>query len=340
MALGSCDAVVGLLDRSEAVQGRRKEIDRLRRQAEKRCDGGDSGRARGRLSCHLRRAVLTHGRARAWQSRRRCLRSWFVDVHSHVVPSGDDGATTVDEGVDLCRLAFEAGTRVLFATPHAHAPWDQYPWSPARQRLYEASFPQVRERAAAFGLDLRRGWELFPSEALEVDLAAFRLEGTEAVLVEFPGSWLDLPGELRLVREAVDRVRAEGLTPVLAHPERCRSVARDPAAVTPLVERGALLCLNAGSLVGEHGAVAEQTAWWLVEDGVVALAASDGHRAPPPADDAALPTKRRSPGSGRPWRRRCSTAARSRGARTHPPLARRVRASRRRAEAALPVEAC
>jgi protein-tyrosine phosphatase len=204
---------------------------------------------------------------------------WFVDVHSHVVPSGDDGATTVDGGVDLCRLAFDDGTRVLFATPHAHAPWDQYPWSPARQRLYETSFPAVRDRAAAFGLDLRRGWELFPSEALEVDLAAFRLEGTEAVLVEFPGSWLDLPGELSLVREAVDRVVSEGLTPVLAHPERCRSIARDPAAVRPLVERGALLCLNAGSLVGEHGAAAEKTAWWLVQEGLVALAASDGHRA-------------------------------------------------------------
>jgi serine/threonine protein kinase len=35
--LGSCDGVVILLDRSEQVQGERKEIDRLRRQAEKRC---------------------------------------------------------------------------------------------------------------------------------------------------------------------------------------------------------------------------------------------------------------------------------------------------------------
>jgi eukaryotic-like serine/threonine-protein kinase len=35
--LGSCDGVVNLLDRSEQVQGERKEIDRLRRQAEKRC---------------------------------------------------------------------------------------------------------------------------------------------------------------------------------------------------------------------------------------------------------------------------------------------------------------
>jgi protein-tyrosine phosphatase len=71
---------------------------------------------------------------------------------------------------------------------------------------------------------------------------------------------------------------------VLAHPERCRSVARDPSSVAPLVERGGLLCLNAGSLVGDHGAAAERTGWRLVEDGVVAAVASDGHRAGrPPA---------------------------------------------------------
>jgi eukaryotic-like serine/threonine-protein kinase len=38
-ALGRCDGVIELLDRSEQVQGERKEIDRLRKQAEKRCEG-------------------------------------------------------------------------------------------------------------------------------------------------------------------------------------------------------------------------------------------------------------------------------------------------------------
>jgi hypothetical protein len=36
-ALGNCDGVVELLDRSEEVQGKRKEIDRLRRKVEKDC---------------------------------------------------------------------------------------------------------------------------------------------------------------------------------------------------------------------------------------------------------------------------------------------------------------
>jgi hypothetical protein len=51
----------------------------------------------------------------------------FVDVHSHTVPSGDDGARSTEEAVELCGLALAGGTRVLFATPHAHAAWDRYP---------------------------------------------------------------------------------------------------------------------------------------------------------------------------------------------------------------------
>ena len=40
-ALGNCDGVLALLDRSEAVQGERKEITRLRREAERSCGDGD-----------------------------------------------------------------------------------------------------------------------------------------------------------------------------------------------------------------------------------------------------------------------------------------------------------
>jgi eukaryotic-like serine/threonine-protein kinase len=42
-ATGRCDGVVGLLDRSERIQGKRKEIDELRRQWEARCATGGEG---------------------------------------------------------------------------------------------------------------------------------------------------------------------------------------------------------------------------------------------------------------------------------------------------------
>ena len=45
-------------------------------------------------------------------------KQWIVDVHSHVVPTGDDGARTIEEGLKLCWDAAKHGTRVLYATPH------------------------------------------------------------------------------------------------------------------------------------------------------------------------------------------------------------------------------
>ncbi len=212
----------------------------------------------------------------------------FVDVHSHVVPSGDDGARTIEEGLDLCRLAFDSGTRVLFATPHAHAPTDSYPRTPARERTFDASFPAMRARVAEWGLDLRRGWEVFPTEVAVTDPEHFVLEGTTGLLIEFPGWWLEFPDPIAAVVAAGERIEAAGLVPVLAHPERCRAVSDDPRRARPLAERGWLLCLNAPSLLGEHGKTSERVAWQLLDDGVISLAASDAHGAgrPPTLDRA------------------------------------------------------
>ncbi len=207
----------------------------------------------------------------------------FVDVHAHVVPSGDDGAESIEEGLALCRIAYEAGTEILFATPHAHAPWDHYPRTAERDDLYAAALAEMRAEVASWGLDLRRGWEVFPSVVAASDPAELVLQGTRAVLVEFPGFWLDLDDPIAAVTEAAGLVEQAGLVPVLAHPERCRPVAADPESVRPLADRGWLLCLNAPSLIGGHGTTAEQTGWALLDAGLVAVAASDAHsRARPP----------------------------------------------------------
>ena len=43
-ALGQCDGVLSLLERSEDVQGKRREIDRLQREASKDCGEGGEGK--------------------------------------------------------------------------------------------------------------------------------------------------------------------------------------------------------------------------------------------------------------------------------------------------------
>jgi len=212
----------------------------------------------------------------------------FVDVHSHVVPSGDDGADEIEDGLALCRLAYESGTDVLFATPHAHAPWDSFPRSPERDATYAAAFPAMQAEVATWGLDLRRGFEVYPTVIAPENVEEYTLEGTRGVLIEFPGFWVDLDDAIEIIIDAGRVVEAAGLVPVLAHPERCRAVSDDPDCVRPLVERGWLLCANAPSFLGWHGETAERTVWQLLDAGQIALAASDGHtpRRPPALNDA------------------------------------------------------
>src|SRR5438445_5728234 len=146
----------------------------------------------------------------------------FVDVHSHAVPSGDDGARSIEEAVELCGLALAGGTRVLFATPHVHADWDHYPLTLERERLFAQTFPVVSRAISTSGLELRRGWEVFPTVLRDRDPHEFLLEGTRAVLLEFPGPWLNVEDDGWLVLKAADRLFPVDHVPLIAHPERSR----------------------------------------------------------------------------------------------------------------------
>jgi protein-tyrosine phosphatase len=205
-------------------------------------------------------------------------RPGFVDCHSHVCPSGDDGAGSVEEGAVLCRGAADSGTRVLFATPHV---WPHLPLTTEREERIRAAFSALAPRA---GLELRLGYELTPHEPLlDEDLTRYALGGTDRVLVEVP-FWVGYT-ELLLVGEHAE---ACGLRPVIAHPERAEEVLAQPELAEALAARGWLLQVNGSSLLGRHGLGSRELAWDLIEGGHAALVASDGHRQarPPRLDEA------------------------------------------------------
>ena len=205
----------------------------------------------------------------------------FWDVHSHVVPSGDDGAQSLDEGLALCRTAAEHGTGVLFATPHV---WPSLTLTPERKERVREAHAELAEEAASFGLDLRLGAELTPAPALlDEDLKRYRLDDLPAVLMELP-----FHGPLRLAEALAERIQGSGLVPVIAHPERSEAVVHDPGIAAGLRARGWLLQMNATSVLGYHGEAIELTAWQLLGEGLVDLFGSDGHRTARPAtlDDA------------------------------------------------------
>jgi protein-tyrosine phosphatase len=202
----------------------------------------------------------------------------FVDCHSHVVPSGDDGAATIRDGIALCRHAGQHGTGVLFGTPHI---WPYLTLTDEREAELRDAYERMRPHA---GLELRLGFELTPAPPLlEEDPHRYVLEGTDCVLMEVP-----FTGPPDVLVALAEHVESAGLRPVIAHPERTEAVLADPSLADELAARGWMLQVNATSLLGRHGPEPEELGWSLLERGLGRLVASDGHRPTRPAqlDDA------------------------------------------------------
>jgi protein-tyrosine phosphatase len=195
-----------------------------------------------------------------------------IDLHSHILPGVDDGARTIEQSLEIARAAAEDGIEVVAATPHVREDW------PTSAEAMERSVAELRRALAAaeIPLELRPGGEIALDwvGVLTVDeLRRFGLAGNpNYVLLEFPYHGWPLP-----LPHQIDQLRAAGITPVLAHPERNGDVARNPGRLRPLVEAGALVQLTAASVDGRLGEGPHSTSRRLLRLGLAHMLASDAH---------------------------------------------------------------
>ncbi|MCB1687067.1 MAG: capsular biosynthesis protein [Halioglobus sp.] len=199
----------------------------------------------------------------------------MIDLHCHLLPGVDDGPDSLDEALDMARLAVANGISHSVITPHIH---------PGR---YENQLSTLQPQLAAYrkalaqhqiNLQLTLGGEVRLSvEALamihqeEVPMLG-QENGFRIMLLEFPHSHV-LPGSDKLVRHLLER----NIRPMIAHPERNKDVMRSLDKLLPFLEAGCLLQVTAGSVVGKFGAMAQQRAVEMLERGWVSVLASDAH---------------------------------------------------------------
>ena len=200
----------------------------------------------------------------------------LVDIHLHILPGLDDGPEDWAGALEVARAAAEAGTGLVVATPH-YVPGR--PGSPPAGRV-AALVDELKRRLDEAGVELavEPGAEVCPTPELPA-----RLRSGEVPLLGQAGSvrYLLVDTPLDLLPPNFERllfeIRLAGVIPVLAHPERCRTLAGDPARVGAYIRQGALVQVTAGSLLGEFGPQAFRGGWRLLEEGWVQAVASDGH---------------------------------------------------------------
>ena len=197
----------------------------------------------------------------------------MIDLHCHVLPGIDDGPATVEESLDLARVANKAGITTVVATPHVS--W-RYVNGP---EVIRDGVDALRRaiRAARIELDVRRGAEIELARLNDLsddDLCALRLGDGPWLLIESPLTWgiIDLESTL-------DAVSRRGHWIVLAHPERSPFFLRNPRRLRALVARGILCSITASSLVGAFGPEVQGFAFALARERLVHNVSSDAHDA-------------------------------------------------------------
>jgi protein-tyrosine phosphatase len=196
-----------------------------------------------------------------------------IDLHTHVLPGIDDGPETIEGSLALARAAAADGTRVMVATPHVS--WHHHNKAEAIARLTA----QLNERLRAEGvtLEIRTGAEVAMTRVEDIEsdeLERLRLGGGPWLLLEPPFTPIvtGLDGVVMALQSAGHRV-------LLAHPERCPALHREPRIVESLVRGGVLTSVTAGSLAGRFGGQVRRFARHLLEQGLVHNVASDAHDA-------------------------------------------------------------
>ncbi|MEK4554909.1 tyrosine-protein phosphatase [Jeotgalicoccus sp. FSL K6-3177] len=198
----------------------------------------------------------------------------MIDIHNHLLINVDDGPKSEEETLDLLKQAVDEGITDIICTPHHHSGAYNTPADIVREKL--TGVQNIIDKHQ-LPIKVHPGQEIRINDDLIDELRtgeALTLAGSKYILIEF--SFTEL-------REDVDEVftalRELGLTPIIAHPERCRPLVKNEQILARLIEEGALAQVTAASVCGEFGSGLQENSLELIRKGLIQLVASDAHHA-------------------------------------------------------------
>lgn len=196
----------------------------------------------------------------------------MIDLHCHILPGIDDGASELEKSVQMATIAVADGIRQVACTPHIYpAVFD----NTAAGIEAAAAALQTELDARDIPLDLLVGADVH----LVPEVLPGLREGRIPTLNNSRYFLLEPSHHVRPARfaESVFYLLAAGYVPIITHPERLSWAGEHYADFVQLVEGGAWLQLTAGSLTGRFGKPVRRLAKKMLKDGLVHLLATDAH---------------------------------------------------------------
>lgn len=214
----------------------------------------------------------------------------MIDLHTHLLPGIDDGSKSLEQSLEMAKIAVDDGITVMACTPHIYPGLymnDAAGITAGRDKL------QSHLDEAGIKLRLVVGADAHLVPELLSGLQSGRvptLNQSKYFLLE-PSHHIAVPN----FDSAVFEIMVAGYMPVITHPERLTWIEDHYPTFVDLAKRGVWLQLTAGSILGKFGSRAKYWSERLLSDGLVHIIASDAHntgrRSPKMADAFELVVK-------------------------------------------------
>ena len=197
----------------------------------------------------------------------------MFDTHCHILPMVDDGSSSLQESLNMIKIAYDDGVIAILATPHKNHPIDFRP-----QNTAEESFELLRSAVMDMypDFELYLGAEFYITDdylsVLEKNENELVTGNSRYILIEF-----DRSVSCDYMSDVVHELKVRGLRPIIAHAEMYSALTDSPENVYRLKDQGALIQLTAASIEGKRGSRITSFCEDLIKNSAVDFAASDAH---------------------------------------------------------------
>ena len=192
----------------------------------------------------------------------------MLDLHCHILPGVDDGASSLGESVRMLHAAAKAGITEIVCTPHCRDPYFNF------DAMWDA-FEVLRSRSP---IPLRMGFEVNIRKLRELGLEwveCLKFQDSNTFLLELSthAGKRDFEDYEREIYE----LQCKGCDVIIAHPERYRAIQEDIEIAERLVKMGCKLQASADFIKGGRFGKERKPAQRLFDASLYSYLASDAH---------------------------------------------------------------
>lgn len=189
----------------------------------------------------------------------------MIDIHTHLLPGLDDGATDLEESLTMLKNMAASGITDLFLTSHV---------APRRGFLNDKetlknAYLAFKEHAKDIPVNLYLGSEVDQEKDLDLLLEASpTMNETDFVMIDFGMRKVD-------IEEIVYELKIKGYKIIIAHPERYFYTSYED--LVRLKKQGVYFQVSAPHLVKEGSKDAQKKALRLLKEDLIDFIGSDTH---------------------------------------------------------------